>query len=116
MGQYDDIAEAFHRAATNFDTSSAKAVEQHFKDMKDLFEGMARSLGVSKGYLEDNFSVDQAVPDTLEGQSRAMGQIAHEQELLSHTYRRRHESDFSRIEDPRRHEKAWDYTTNQDEA
>lgn len=109
---YDDVIEAL--SARTLTPENARRVIDYVMGLPDLIQAAADRLSRDgKAYVEDFPSEPQAGEVAIElgtQMARMQGPV---QEFMS-VFHRVHERDLRRLEEPRKHEEAWDVASNRE--
>ena len=115
MGAIADSADSLTAAVGKADLSSARNLESVFADLKAFDEQVANAKRALASRITDEFPADPGVAEMVHRQAAQQSKFASSNDEVRNQFRRAHQHEWERLENPRTNEEAWDHLKNNQE-
>lgn len=106
------VIEAVNQHLGGFKPENAMDFTEFFKDMPGLFETMAAGIGKATDTLAEQSPIDAAITEEMREYVALLNGLRDKATEVNAMFRRKHEVELRRLEDPRHRERDWDVAAN----
>lgn len=114
MGRIHEAAQELAEAIRRHPLENTKDMETFLEDLGLAGNLIAEAETAAAGRVHEEFPADAQVRESLELTARQKRTAARAAEGLRDLYRRQHNRDYERFENPRNREEKLDYRNNRD--